>query len=300
MTYDPAFYHLVESAPREIDRFYRIAPNGSASCYRAIMGHRKTTPNTLIPLTKLDITKQDLSDLPPVHRHFLVNSCIALNDINMFTRLIILYGDAKSKHELVNFAALQTYMQLTRSLSGRIVEFIKLVDDYSKKCSRAKIDPDIVSSCGEFVKEARESPSFGRWKRFRDQITHHYILDDSDIQNNINQFDDDHLFSVVIHQASGNTLFTLAEDIGFRGAFGDFETSEEADQALNELMDWCISVGGLSQRFQAERVVELLDRYFPKLKKTPLRASVEERFIIRPSSRNPGIFFLQEKAPRKI
>jgi hypothetical protein len=234
---------------------------------------------------ELRFTKDELKASDQSIFSLIVGSSVAANDVAVLQRLAIFHGHRKTDSDLVKTYIGVNSLILFRLLSAKVYEYLHFIDGFARKLRRRKDNAfvDFLSMADELLK-MREDREYALTKELRDNITHHYHGATDVI--NLETFDSDHQFSMFLHNASGNSLSPLGEDIG---TFGILRSKGDGTDA-KLFIDWTIKASGEIISFQHRSMVSILNKFFPKKKLVMRKVPVDAGIIGDEDTRSPLLF----------
>ncbi|MBB3018598.1 hypothetical protein FHR70_001652 [Microvirga lupini] len=259
---------------------------------------RSGTKGSCIPMSgvqvfefgELRFTKSELQSVDRRIFSLIVGSSVAANDVAVLQRLALFHGHHPSDSEVLKTFIGVNSLILFRMLSAKIYEYIHFIDGHATKLRRnpsAKLNRFLVRA-DTFLK-IKDDPVFATVKELRDNVTHHYH-GAADVKN-LETFDENHTFSMFLHEASGNSLAPLGEDIG---TFGILRTRNDGID-IEKLIAWTIEVSGRITSFQHQTMILILNDFFPDKKLVMRRVPVESRLVGSDDTKSPLLFKRKQK-----
>jgi hypothetical protein len=157
-----------------------------------------------------------------------------------------------------------------RSLSAKVIEYLKLVDRYVTACKQKpdEFGTTVSPSLAEVIKGAREEEGYQLAKWLRNKLTNHYDLDE--ISAVIVQLPDEAEGSLYLHKKDGNSLYVLGEELALVANLN--LTGDPASQ-LDRWQDWLLDACRAMTAVHHYYITNFLERYFPK--KTATQRPIE-------------------------
>src|SRR3954447_22281643 len=87
--------------------------------------------SVIFEFVEIALSKSDLLCLPAKHLQFLISSCIAANDLTIFSRLLLLHGHANAASEVVRKYQAVNTMVFVRQLLRAVLEFNIVLRDFA-------------------------------------------------------------------------------------------------------------------------------------------------------------------------
>lgn len=208
---------------------------------------------------EINFTKKDLKKIPSELLSFVVSSSIAANELAMFTRLLILHSHEDASHEITRKASTNNYIMILRNYGAKLIEFIKIFEDLSKSCRRSGLDTKIDLDQIDFaVKCYKEDLEYILAKKIRNWSTNHYV--GTSLLQNIDKFNDDHIFSMILHRYTGNTIYFAGEEIG---NLGFFSFDDKNGITFGQMAEWSIKVAENFGRYNQQIMRYIFSEYLP-------------------------------------
>ncbi len=190
---------------------------------------------------EIGLSKKYLKSLPKYHLAFIVDSSLAGNDMSVFAKLVIGSGRTDSDERIISEISALNHWSLRRVFSAKIIEFIKLIDDYSKKLERSKAAEE--NEFGKYIKKEitniKLTDEYKFAKDLRNSATNHY--NHHNTIESIDKYADDHKFTMLYSSQAGNSYFPLGEEIAHLNHF-DSDPSIGLDIMKNQ--HWLHETGG--------------------------------------------------------
>jgi hypothetical protein len=239
-------------------------------------GQPMTVDTTDLQFFEIKFSPDELKTLPKQHSAYLVATCFAINEVLVFLRLKLQTLNSMKLAEPDERLASVAFMQdqiLTRTLSGKVVEYLKLIRDHRKICLRAK-DPDVQSFFSEHGEEID-----ALWNTAGTRFAH-------EIRNNLGS----HIglgrirqtvaalpsgrttMGIYLHPRDGNTIYPIGEDVAHIAAF---DTSEDVQQWL----DWVLDTCRFAQRLHNKYMIWIVETFFSEKHPNEIRISVDKRLV---------------------
>jgi hypothetical protein len=205
---------------------------------------------------------EELKAIPRQHSAYIVASSFAINEMMVFLRLMLLTLNslklAQGEDERLTGIAFMQYHIILRTVSARVVEYLKLAKDHRTACERAKDvrGMDFFVSHGAVIDALWNHQTTAQALEIRNKLTGHVVLDR--IRKTIASMpDESRRIGIYLHEKDGNSVYLLGEDIGHIAAFG---TSEE----IEAWSDWVQSTCRTVQSLHSAYMIWVLQEFFPE------------------------------------
>jgi len=223
-------------------------------------------------LTKIEFTTGELRKLPSVHAGFLVGSCLAINEITILQRILILASNTPTasgpicNKELQEIADIQ-FIVLERNLSAKVFEYLRMVDGYKKRCERGNI-----SSMHEFLSEAntvvlkiknRKGYNLAKW--YRNKVTNHYVASEfTSLIEKGNLGEDDTIHPIFLHEKDRNSSYVLGEHVLLAKLYEETEGDNGMIEEYDIFKDWVHDSSEKVRGLHHDFCIQLFDYYLPE------------------------------------
>lgn len=196
----------------------------------------------------VSLTKADIDQLGPENLSYLSTVLFAANELFVFQK--ILSSNIKTpKQRDTEILTLSFIQQSTilRTLSAKVLEFIKLFEDQNKIWKRGGFNDEIerMRSHTAQLLSLKGSKFYQFTKEMRNSLINHYLV--SATLKNLNYVSENADYSFYLHQELGNSFFPIGEEVVFFGFvnrhFGDdgeVNSFEEKSVFIKEWVDWVL------------------------------------------------------------
>ncbi|MBM7324150.1 hypothetical protein JS562_13665 [Agrobacterium sp. S2] len=255
-------------------------------------------------LAKIAFAAADLRKVAQ-HAGFLVASSLAVNEINILQRAFLMALNTRSKSRPIQDAALQeiAYSQsavIERNLSAKILEYMNLVGDYPKICTRAKVPPldPFATKAAAAIGALRTSPGYDLALWYRNKVTSHYVV--SDVVKLITDEDigePDHEHSMYLHQSDGNSAYLLGERIVLAKLGAD---KGDAVQKMRVYGDWVMMAVKQVMSLHHDFCIQFLRQLFPDRYATKFSVEIEPHLVGHLTNALMPIFWDMKSKPAPV
>jgi hypothetical protein len=234
-----------------------------------VMGGNVTMANNQFDLAKIDFTTRELRGLPPAHAAYFVISCLAINEIAVIQKVLLMALNTRTLTQPLSESALQeiAYAQtaiIERNLGSKVIEYIKMTDKHNKLC-RKKGENGALRS---FLDEAKTTtsrlkgePGYELALWYRNKVTSHY--DVAEINSLIQSGDlgsDSDAHPIYLHKLNGNSFYIIGEQVVLA------KLSEYGAPPLERIRsyeDWVLSACEAVVKLHQAFCIALTKTYFP-------------------------------------
>lgn len=235
-------------------------------------------------LNRLNFSMEELRSIPASHAGFLVTSCLANNEINVFVRLYLMSLNTVSHKRPISDDALNEYAYvqcviLQRHISAKVFEYLNMIERFAKKLKghHSPIHAYLLE-VNSVIKEIRKAKEFALATWYRNKTTNHYDIGAiMGLVGNKKVLPDTAEMSIYLHEKDGNSGYLLGEQILL------------AQTALNEVSA-IEQIRGFETWLLAtvKRVTTLHHNFCIKLMETHFPGKTVQEFPINPESHLVG------------
>ena len=207
----------------------------------------------------LSISRADFEKLGDRERGFLAAICFAMNDISIFTKLLVMsFRDQPDDDVFKHYHVCQQNV-LLRSLTAKVFEYLKCLEGQFRQWERRPTPPEELERFTD-IKAALEELSAAEYfeisREMRNKLTNHYSS--SDFTRYSGHLADDAALKFIFHDQVGNTVYPIGEEVGFAGFLNQVAgENERGADFVHAWMDWILG----ASRWSAEATNEFL-RYY--------------------------------------
>ena len=166
----------------------------------------------------VQLKKDDIEKIGQENFSFLSIILFAANEIFVYQKILITYMKRPDKRcdEILTLSFIHQ-LTILRTLSAKIVEFIKLYEDQNKIWIRRGLNNEVeyMKANTEYLNSLKTSKFFNFTIKMRNKIINHYII--SEISKNLPHTSDRSDYSMQLHQEQGNSFFPIGEEVVFIG-----------------------------------------------------------------------------------
>lgn len=231
---------------------------------------------------KIEFTTAELKKLPKVHAGFLVGSCLAVNDISIVQKTLLLAQNTRVGHWPTDSEALQEVafaqaLVLERNLSAKVFEYLKMLCDYIKRCDR--VGDSNMQAFTELAKSElstlKQGENYNLAKWYRDKATNHYII--SEFSSIIDNDNSSNNYSIYLHEKDGNSSYLLGEQFLVFEKFcrnGEFFSEE-----MEEFIDWILEASAKITKLHNEFCIQIFKVFLPEKGAKAITASFQQHHV---------------------
>ncbi|GJE42898.1 hypothetical protein [Methylobacterium soli] len=150
-------------------------------------------------------------------------------------KLVIGYMHDRNDNDQLNEIIKIHHLTMRRNLYAKLVEFIKVFNDYSIKLVRHKKQSE--REYGEKISDKIETwtstVEYEFAKKMRTSATHHYLSEDA--HKHVEMFPKNYQFSLLHHPQPTNSFFPASEDIYHLSLL---EEDEAKGMKISKMNDW--------------------------------------------------------------
>ncbi|MBL1435893.1 MAG: hypothetical protein COB08_006810 [Rhodobacteraceae bacterium] len=194
----------------------------------------------IVFLHELKFTDHDIEEIGRDTYAFIATFAYAIDEISVFLKLVIQsHGNKPNDETLLQMFAIQQNT-ITRVLSAKLVETIKLFGDYERHLKKEGKEKylNALQPSVEALKLITRSPSFNVSRRLRNKVTNHYLFKDS-LQNMDGSVSSNASKSIFLHLSQGNSFAPLGEEVVFLGRFWRyFEEETKLKPNMDRIHEW--------------------------------------------------------------
>ena len=194
----------------------------------------------IVFLHELKFTDCDIEQIGKDTYAFIATFAYAINEISVFLKLVIQsHGIEPKDQALLQMFAIQQNT-LTRVLSAKLVETIKLFGDYKRHLKNKGKEKylNALQPSIEALKPIIRSPSYEVSRRLRNKVTNHYTFKDS-LQNMDGSVSPNASKSIFLHLQQGNSFAPLGEEVVFLGRLWRyFEEETKLKPHIDRVHEW--------------------------------------------------------------
>lgn len=237
-----------------------------------------------LELYKVEFTADEIRNLPSVHRSFFMGTCLAINEISMFQKMLIMGHNSlqnanSSKHTPFREMALAQILTIERNLAAKLIEYLNLLDDFRKKCNRMKIADmsEFLSRIDLVSNQIRSGAEYQLAKWFRNSVTSHYLM--SEFESLIENSDlgtDEALHPIYLHTRDANSSYLLGEQLLIAKFLEDGENAVDRRERFRA---WVLETSSQLMEFHHMFCIQLLEKHLPAKKFETLRLDSEHRLV---------------------
>ncbi len=194
----------------------------------------------IVHLAELRFSDSDIEVIGEDTYAFIATFAYAIDEIAVFHKLLIqAMGPHPKDDTLLQLYAIQQNT-ITRVLSAKIIEVIKLFGEY-KSYLKTENDERKLSALSPSIKKLHmitSSPSFKVSQRMRNKVTNHYVFEESkkNLQRGLSPNASRSLF---LHEKQGNSFSPMGEEVVFLGRFWRyFDEETRLEGNLDRVHEW--------------------------------------------------------------
>jgi hypothetical protein len=234
---------------------------------------------------ELRFTKEELKTLDRNIFLLVVGSSVAANDVAVLQRLAIFHGHRQTDSEVIKTYIGVNSLIIFRLLSAKVYEYVYFIEGYAKRLRRDNNQNllNFLEKAEEFL-DIKNDSEYATAKEIRDNVTHHY-RGATDVRN-LNTFADNHIFSMFLHQSSGNSLSPLGEDIGTFGILRSRNDGIDAERFIG----WNTKASGMITSFQHQSMILILEEFFPEKRLVKRTVPADSMLVGNEDTRSPLLF----------
>ncbi|MBO9589471.1 hypothetical protein [Devosia sp.] len=244
-------------------KIVRAAPSGNRS-------------GELYQFVEFKFTAAELQAIPKQHSTYMVATCFAINEILVFLRLTLhtinSLAIARGDDRMASIAFMQDQI-LLRTLSGKAVEYLKVIRDHRKICERAG-DVTIKAFFDKYggeIDEIWDSTQSKFAVELRNNLISHIGLDR--IRKSIAALPHDRReMNIYLHNKDGNTVYPIGEDVAHIAAF---DTTEQVDEWSDWVLKTCKTIQGLHHQY----MIWIIETFFPSKMGQEIRIEIDDRLL---------------------
>lgn len=221
-----------------------------------------------IQLARVALTTTELRKIPPKHAGFLVASCLAIDDILLGHKLLLLALNSRLKLQRdpdgpFKEIAFAEERALSRGLAAKLFEFLNLLDEYIKKCTR-KQTPEMESflkHAKTVLASARDDSSHELAQWYRNKATSHYSTTElAKLATEGDLGDETRTNSIYLHPKDGNSHYILGEQVLLSKLC---EGNCDPVASLKKLDSWIGRIARDAIKLHHDYCITLFKVYFP-------------------------------------
>lgn len=170
-------------------------------------------------LYRIDFTTTELRQVPKLHSGFLVTSCLAINDISLSLRLLLMALNSKSKlsanadDAMTEFVFSQLQM-IERGLGAKIYEYLNMLGAYHTRCKKANdtiMLPLVKAALDEAESTYRVGDAYELAQWYRNNASSHYLVSPiTDLMMKAN-IAENHV--IYLAEQQGNANYLIGEQV---------------------------------------------------------------------------------------
>lgn len=223
---------------------------------------------TLNQLYNIEVTNKELRNIPDAHLGFLISSCLAITELNILLKPLIMSLNSRKEANAPNDKCLQEIafvheIIFQRNVASKLYEYINSLSVYQKKCSNSKDTSmfDFTKALQQEIDEIKQTEEYSILKWFRNKATNHYASSEFiKLAKNINPDANDMSHPFYLHPMQGNSYYLLGEQILLQ-KFSEFNADPYG--ALNNYSNWIRGVNIKIQKFHHDFCIKLFKLYLP-------------------------------------
>lgn len=231
---------------------------------------------------RLDFTGRELQQVPKIHAGFMAASCLAIGEITIFLRLLLmalnsLEAAVEPVSDAVREYAFTQSLVLERSLGSKIHEYIYMVDQYHGE-HRKRPNPIIDRFLSENKFELDRIKSHTGYQLagwYRDKASHHYVI--SEISKLIGYTNPESRISLYLHEKEGNSGYFLGEQILLHKLLDDPAVGEI--KRMREFGDWVQDAAKEIISIHSKYCTMFLEIFFTEKEPDRLVVNIQEKFV---------------------
>ena len=257
----------------------------------------------IIHLDEFEIPRSDFEKLPPYVRASLATLAYAVDEINVFKRLVVQANTNPPEDLTLRLQHVTQLNSLTRVMSAKIFEAVAVYEDSSKKAKRASDEElsKFFNQQHKGWKELKKSRYYVLAKLIRDKATNHYLV--SETEQNLEFLGEQYLATFYLSKINGNSFHPMGEEIAFIGrlsrAYKEEFDSEFNPSELYNWIEWCMSASKWMTSFFQNYVLWIHKNRFPEWRLRPRKPYLEEELFFEIGEKPLPIFFSVEKYKQK-
>lgn len=219
---------------------------------------------------------RDILSVPEPYLSFALASSAASNDMVVFLRMIVFNFNEDSSEEVVNRISNLHRIALERNLNAKLVEFIKLFEDFSKKVSRSKTMKESLdlTSINQAVHKLKSSKEYELSVFMRNKVTNHYI--GSDMTDLAKELDEDYDLQIHVNTKFGNSYHAFAEEVGYVGSLLKFKIDQVDADTLRK---WTLNAVAELAAMHQSLIVEIIAKFMPAANISAHTVKVEDHYV---------------------
>jgi hypothetical protein len=248
-------------------------------------------------LFRMDFSAEELKSIPKPHAAFLISSCLAISDITIFHRLLLMalngpnYKNLNVSDVIADYSLAQT-LTIQRALAGKLKEYLYLCHQYQDwhKQSKTKTLGSFIERSTEFCKYLKSMPGYELVNWHRDNATHHYILKNL---HDLLKLNIDGIYPIYLHKYTGNSLSFLGERVLLQKL--NETPAKDVTQQLIEFQDWIIQATRRAQELHNEYCILIIEEFFPEKSTQEISIDIPPDAEIEPKETNLPFFWKSRK-----
>jgi hypothetical protein len=234
-------------------------------------------------LSTVEFTTGELKQLPSHHSGFLACSCLAIDEIAVLQKVLLLALNSRSRsrngEEAVQEITFANSLIVQRNLSAKLLEYHNLLGDYVKRCKRGKSVElqEFVASAEQATSRFREGAEYELALWYRNTVTSHYLVSviASLIQGG-DLGDEERAHPIYLHERDGNSAYVLGEQVLLAKLA---ENGASPIEKLDRFSAWVLDMAKRAMANHHTFCIALLETYFPEKVAVEFRFDLDKRLL---------------------